>query len=91
MSLTVKPLSAIIEMPGLSSSFIRKLDTLVSSTSEMDPMKTGDTKLMAPFGVQAIKNFAVLWYLYWLHIEDCVVNFLISVNQFASSPLHILI
>ena len=39
-SIIVKPQSAIMEMPGLSSSVVRKPDIFVSSTSEIEPTKT---------------------------------------------------
>lgn len=67
MSFTANPLSAMIAMPGLSSSLVRNPDTHVSSTSQMDPTYKGDMYEMAPLGVQAGKNFTVLWCLYWLH------------------------
>ena len=31
---------------------------------EMEPTNTGDMNEMAPFGVQATRNFEVLWCLY---------------------------
>ena len=40
-SLMVKPLSAIIEMPGLSSSFSQNPLSFVNSTSYIEPAKTG--------------------------------------------------
>ena len=58
-SLIVKPLSAITEMPFPSFNFSINPDNLVSSTSEMEPTKSGDIKETAPFGVQAIRNLAV--------------------------------
>ena len=72
MSFIVNPLTAMMETPGLSSSVVRKPECLVSSISEMDPTNTGDIKLIAPFGVHATKNFAVLCCLYWLHVDDCM-------------------
>ena len=42
MSFTANPLSAMIAMPGLSSSLVRNPDTHVSYTSEMDPTYKGD-------------------------------------------------
>ena len=60
MSFIVKPLSAIIDMPGLSFNISRKPEELVNWTSVMDPTNIGDIKLMAPLGVQATKNFTVL-------------------------------
>ena len=63
MSFIVNSLSAMIAMPGLSSMTSRKPLNLVNSTSEMEPMKTGDIKHIAPLGVQANKNLIVLWCL----------------------------
>ena len=70
-SLMVKPLSAIIEMPGLSVSFVRNPERWVSSTSEIDSTYTGDTNDIAPLGVQATRNLAVFLCLYSLQVEDC--------------------
>ena len=72
ISFIVNPLSAIIEIPGLSSRAVRKPLTRVSSTSDIDPTYTCDMKQIDPFGVQATKNFTVLWCLYSLHVDDCI-------------------
>lgn len=58
-SLIVNPLSAMMEIPGLFSSFVRNPETRVSSTSEMEPTYSGDMYNTAPFGVQTTRNFAV--------------------------------
>ena len=70
-SLIVNPLSAMIEIPGLFSSFVSNPETRVSSTSEMEPTYSGDM-YDTQFGVQTTRNFAVLWCLYWLQVDDCM-------------------
>ena len=42
MSFIVNPLSAIMDMPGLSARVSRIPHVRVSSTSDMDPTYTGD-------------------------------------------------
>lgn len=71
-SLTVNPLSAIMEMPGLYSNFSKNPLNLVNSTSDTDPTKTGDIKQIAPLGLQATRNLTVLWCLYYDHVDDCM-------------------
>lgn len=72
MSFIVKPLYAIIDIPGLSVSVSRKPHVRVSSTSDVDPTYTCDMQHTAPLGVQATKNLAVLWCLYSLYVDDCM-------------------
>ena len=62
MSFTVKPLSATIEIPGLSSSLLRNLDMQVNSIS-------GETYVIAPLGVQAT-CVVVLVLVCWCFYED---------------------
>ena len=59
----VKPRSAIIDIPDFPSIFCRNPHVLVNSTSDIDPTYSGETYEIAPFGVQAIRNFNVLWCL----------------------------
>ena len=70
--LIVNPLSAMMDMLGLSFNVVRNPLARVSSMSEMDRMYTSEMKQIAPFGVHATKNFTVLWCLYWLHVDDCI-------------------
>ena len=52
----VKPLSAITDIPGLSSRWVNSLDTRVNSTSDMDSTYKGEMKDMQPLGVNPIKS-----------------------------------
>ena len=72
ISLNRKPRSAIIEIPGLSSSLVRKLLLCVSSMSDIDPTQTGEMQHIPPFGVHAIRNLTVLCCLFWPHVDYCI-------------------
>ena len=56
----VNPQSAITEMFDFPLSLSSSPDTEVSWTSEIDPIYSSETKLIAPLGVQPTKNFMVL-------------------------------
>ena len=81
-SLIMNPQSAIIDIPGLSSNLDRKPETLVSSTSEIEPTYNGEINDTAPLGVQAISNFPVLWCLYWPQVDDCRIGLMGSPKIF---------
>ena len=68
MSLIVNPQSAITKIPALFCTQFKNPDTPVSSRSAIEPMYNADIKVTQPFGVQAIKNLAMLWCL--LHVDD---------------------
>ena len=53
----VKPLSAIIEMPGLSYSFSKNPLSLVNSTSDIEPTKTGGYKADGTIRVASYYKF----------------------------------
>ena len=60
MSLMVNSLSAINDIPGLSSMQFKSPDTHVHSASATYSGEIEDTQ---PLGVHPIKNLAVLWCL----------------------------
>ena len=72
ISLIVKPCSAIIEIPGLSSSLVRKPLLRVSSITDFDPTQTGEMQHIPPFGVHTTRNLTVSCCLYWLHVDECM-------------------
>ena len=63
MSLMLYTQSAIIHIPGLSSMQFNSLDIRVNSTSDIEPIYSGERNDTQPLGVHPIKNLAVLWCL----------------------------
>ena len=77
----VNPQSAMIEISCLLSTVFRNPPTHVSSISDIPPTYTAEIKLTTPLGVQAIMNFAVLWCLQLLYVDDWMYKlFGVSIN-----------
>ena len=75
----------MIEAPTLSSSFVQKPKTRVSSTSEIDPTYKGDEYHTAPFGVQATRNLQCVNILVsFVVIKDSNISWNVRVSSFSS-------
>ena len=72
----------MIEMLGLSSN-LQGIHTRVRAQhAEMDLTYRGDINKMAPLGVQATKNFIVLWYC----IDTKLITASVDPKEFRSLP-----
>ena len=97
ISWIINLLSAMIDIPGLSSSLERKSHSWPSSMSEIEPTYTGDMYKMNHTGVHTgYKNFAALWWkgtpCWWLHVKVwwCLSKHFTSINDGISCGIVLL-